>query len=64
MTLEVDGRIAERTAHFASHDALASVDERVAAVQAELASFQNQVATLRKEPLQTAKVSEDHGDDD
>ncbi len=26
MTLEVDGRIAERTAHFATHDALASVD--------------------------------------
>ncbi len=49
MTLEVDGRIAERTAQFAPHDALASVDGRVAAVQAELASFQNQVATLRKE---------------
>ncbi len=44
MTLEVDGRIAERTAHFATHDALASVDGRVAAAQAELASFQNQVA--------------------
>ncbi len=56
MTLEVDGRIAERTAHFATNDALASVDGRVAAVQAELASFQNQVATLREEPLQTAKV--------
>ncbi len=64
MTLEVDGRIADRTAHFATHDALASVDGRVAAVQAELASFQNQVATVRKEPLQTAKVWNDHGDDD
>ncbi len=44
MALEVDGRIAERTAHFAIQDALAFVDRRVAAVQAELASFQNQVA--------------------
>ncbi len=37
---------------------------RFAAVQAELASFQNQVATLRKDPLQTAKVWNDHGDGD
>ncbi len=42
MTLAMDGRIAERTAHFATHDALASVDGRIAAVQAELACFQNQ----------------------
>ncbi len=56
MTVEVHGRIAERTALFATHDALASVHGRVAAVQAELASVQNQVEILRKEPLQTAKV--------
>ncbi len=63
MALEVDGRIAERTAHFATHDALACVDGRVAAVQAEMASSQNQVATLHEEPLQTAKIWNDHGDE-
>ncbi len=35
MTVELDGRIPEMTAHFATQDAVASVDSRVAAAQAE-----------------------------
>ncbi len=47
MTVELDGRIAERTAHFAAKDAVASVDGRVSAAQAELDSIKDQVAALR-----------------
>ncbi len=48
MTVELDGRIAERTAHFATQDAVASVDGRVAAAQAELASIKDKVASVRE----------------
>ncbi len=47
-TVELDGRIAERTAHFAAKDAVASVDGRVSAAQAELDSIKDQVAALRR----------------
>ncbi len=47
MTVELDGRIPERMAHFATQDAASSVDGRVAAAQADLASIKDQVASFR-----------------
>ncbi len=49
MTVEFEGRIAERAAHFATQDAFAPVDGRVATAQTELASIKDQVAALRRE---------------
>ncbi len=49
MTVELNGRIAKRTAHFATPEADAPVYRRVAAGQADLASIKDQVAALRRE---------------
>ena len=62
MTVELNCRIAERTAHFATQDAVVSVDGRVAAVQAELAVFKSQVARFARAPalpIRPWKVQED-----
>ncbi len=50
-TVELDGRIAERTAHFATQDALPSVDGQAASLQAELASIKDQVASHRRDDI-------------
>ncbi len=46
MTVELDGIIAEGTVHFATQDAVASVDGRVAAAKAKPASIKDQVASI------------------
>ena len=48
MTVELDGMVAARTAHFATQDAVASVDGRVAAVQEEIALLKDQFFEVNK----------------
>lgn len=46
LATEIDGKITERTAHFATQDALASVDARVAAVQSQMTVLQGQMSSI------------------